>query len=412
MTHLQLQEILQSGKNSKIEFKASKEKLNKDAFDSICAFLNRSGGHLILGVNDKKEVIGVDENSIQKILDTLVVNANNPQKLNPPYYLSPYVLEIDGKKIISVYVPESSQVHSTAGKIFDRNEDGDFNVTSHSELVTQLYLRKQKTYTENQVFPFVSIDDFKSSLFDRVRALVRNQRLNHPWLELSNEELMKSAGLHKKDMLTGNEGFTLAGVLLLGKEELILSVLPHHKTDAILRVENIDRYDDRDDIRLNLIESYDRLTEFVSKHLRDKFYIEGEQRISVRDHLFREIIGNLLVHREYTNPFPAKLVIEKEQVITENWNKPHNIGNIDPSNFSPYPKNPMIARFFKEIGWVDELGSGVRNTYKYCELFRSETSPTFIEGDTFKSIVPLVKKTTQVALKLKVKQYQRELYSY
>ena len=412
MTHLQLQEILQSGENSKIEFKASKEKLNKDAFDSICAFLNRSGGHLILGVNDKKEVIGVDENSIQKILDTLVVNANNPQKLNPPYYLSPYVLEIDGKKIISVYVPESSQVHSTAGKIFDRNEDGDFNVTSHSELVTQLYLRKQKTYTENQVFPFVSIDDFKSSLFDRVRALVRNQRLNHPWLELSNEELMKSAGLHKKDMLTGNEGFTLAGVLLLGKEELILSVLPHHKTDAILRVENIDRYDDRDDIRLNLIESYDRLTEFVSKHLRDKFYIEGEQRISVRDHLFREIIGNLLVHREYTNPFPAKLVIEKEQVITENWNKPHNIGNIDPSNFSPYPKNPMIARFFKEIGWVDELGSGVRNTYKYCELFTSETSPIFIEGDTFKSIVPLVKKTTQVALKLKVKQYQRELYSY
>jgi len=40
--------------------------------------------------------------------------------------------------------------------------------------------------------------------------------------------------------------------------------------------------------------------------------------------------------------------------------------NINPENFSPYPKNLMIARFFKEIGRVDELGSGIRNTYKYC----------------------------------------------
>ena len=38
---------------------------------------------------------------------------------------------------------------------------------------------------------------------------------------------------------------------------------------------------------------------------------------------------------------------------------------IDPEDFSPYPKNPKTAKFFKEIGWVDELGSGVRNIYEY-----------------------------------------------
>lgn len=66
----------------------------------------------------------------------------------------------------------------------------------------------------------------------------------------------------------------------------------------------------------------------------------------MRDRIFREIIGNLLIHREFSNPYPAKLIIEKNQVKTENWNKPHIYGNIDPKNFSPYPKNPMIARFF------------------------------------------------------------------
>jgi ATP-dependent DNA helicase RecG len=68
----------------------------------------------------------------------------------------------------------------------------------------------------------------------------------------------------------------------MGKDEAIQSILPHHKTDAILRMVNVDRYDDRDDTRTNLVESYDRLMAFVRKHLADKFYQEGEEHISLR----------------------------------------------------------------------------------------------------------------------------------
>jgi ATP-dependent DNA helicase RecG len=128
--------------------------------------------------------------------------------------------------------------------------------------------------------------------------------------------------------------------------------------------------------------------QFISKHLNDKFYLEGIQRISIRDKIFREAITNLLIHREFSNPFPAKLVIEKERVYIENSNKPHGNGIIDPENFSPYPKNPTIAKFFKEIGLVDELGSGVRNIYKYNRIY-SGANPEFIEGDVFKTIIPL-----------------------
>lgn len=213
--------------------------------------------------------------------------------------------------MIYVYVPESSQVHSTNGKIFDRNEDGDFDITRQTEQVTQLYLRKQATYSENRIYPYLKLSDFKSELFTRVRTLAKNERADHPWQDMTDEELLRSAGLFKHDHQTGKDGYTLAAVLLLGKDEVIQSVLPHHKTDAILRVENVDRYDDRDDIRTNLIESYDRLMAFVRKHLPDKFYQEGEQRISLRDRIFREVVGNLLIHREFANAFPAKLIIEK-----------------------------------------------------------------------------------------------------
>lgn len=205
---------------------------------------------------------------------------------------------------------------------------------------------------------------------------------------MDNMELLKSAGLYLKDLQSGKEGITLAEISLLGKDDLIISALPHYRTDAILRREDIDRYDDRDDIRTNLVDSYERLMLFIAKHLNDKFYLEKDQRVSLRDTIFREVVSNILVHREFLNPFPAKLVIENERVFVENSNKPHSNGTIDPANFSPFPKNPTIARFFKEIGRVDELGSGVRNTYKYNKIY-SEADPTFIEGDVFKTIIPL-----------------------
>lgn len=269
-------------------------------------------------------------------------------------------------------------------------------------------MRKQGTYTENRIYPFANISDLRSDLFVKVRKLAANQRSNHPWQLMDDMELLKSVGLYLKDLQSGKEGITLAGILLLGKDELIFSALPHFRTDAILRKENIDRYDDRDDIRTNLIESYEKLMQFIAKHLNDKFYLEKDQRISLRDKIFREVISNILIHREFLNPYPAKLVIEEDKVFTENSNKPHGNGIIDPENFSPYPKNPTIARFFKEIGWVDELGSGVRNIYKYNKIYPG-SEPIFIEEDVFKIIIPLTNQATDQATDQVDKEIERLL---
>ncbi len=388
-----IRNILQEGESLTVEFKESKSKLNKDVFESVCAFLNRNGGELLLGVKDNGDIVGIDEASIDKIKKNFVTSMNNPQKISPTFYLSIEEIKIDGHTILYIYVPESSQVHRCNGKIFDRNEDGDFEITDNTNLVAEMYMRKQSTYAENRIYPFAKMSDLRSNLFIKVRKLASNERANHPWKLMDDMELLKSAGLYIRDFQSGKEGITLAAILLLGKDEVIFSALPHFRTDAIMRRENIDRYDDRDDIRTNLIDSYERLMQFTAKHLNDKFYLEKDQRVSVRDKIFREVVSNILIHREFSNPFPAKLVIEKDRVFTENSNKPHGSGIIDPENFSPYPKNPKIARFFKEIGWVDELGSGVRNIYKYNKIY-SGAEPTFIEGDVFKTIIPLVTKAS------------------
>ncbi|WP_341479357.1 helix-turn-helix domain-containing protein [Clostridium gasigenes] len=272
-----IKEILKLGEAINIEFKESKEKLNKDVFDTVCGFLNRNGGEIILGAKDDGSIVGIYKDFVDKIKKEFVTSMNNPNKVNPTFYLSVEEYEIDKKVILYIYVPESSQVHRCSGKIFDRNEDGDFDITNNTNLVADMYFRKQRTYTENQIYPFITLDDLKIELIKRARKLAVNQRANHPWQDLNDMELLKSAGLYMKDYQTGKEGFTLAAVLLLGKDELITAVLPHYRTDAILRVEDIDRYDDRDDIRTNLIESYDRLMVFVEKHLSDKFFLENDQ---------------------------------------------------------------------------------------------------------------------------------------
>jgi len=383
-----ISEILNGGESITVEFKQSKNKLNKDVFESVCAFLNRNGGHLFLGVEDKGGIVGINPEAIEKVKKEFVTSMNNPQKISPNFYLSVEEIEIEGKVVLYIFVPESSQVHRCNGKIFDRNEDGDMDITDNTNLVSGMYMRKQGEYTENRIFPFAEISELKAELLIKVRKMAANERSDHPWKSMNDLELLKSAGLFLKDPQSGKEGITLGGILIFGNEELIHAALPHYRTDAILRRVNLERYDDRDDIRVNLLDSYERLMHFVSKHLNDNFYLEGDIRISLRDKIFREVVSNLLIHREFANPFPAKLIIEKDRVFVENSNKSHGNGIIDPENFSPFPKNPTIAKFFKEIGWVDELGSEVINIYKYNKIY-SGVEPTFIEGDIFKTIIPL-----------------------
>ena len=50
--------------------------------------------------------------------------------------------------------------------------------------------------------------------------------------------------------------------MLLGKDDVIADIVPAYVTDAIFRRVNIDRYDDREIIKTNLIESYEQLMEF------------------------------------------------------------------------------------------------------------------------------------------------------
>ena len=394
MTIDEIKKLIQNGEKIDVEFKESRNALTKDVFDTVCSFNNRNGGHILLGVNDKRDIVGVSEDKVDKVIKEFTTSINNSQKMYPPLYLLPEVFEIDSKKVIYIRVPEGYQVCRHNGRIWDRSYEGDINITDHAELVYKLYARKQGSYFVNKVYPNLDIDFLDASVIAKAKRMAVARNKNHVWENMSDEELLRSANLILTDPETKLEGITLAAILLFGKDNSIMSVLPQHKTDAIFRVENKDRYDDRDVVITNLIDSYDRLIAFGQKHLNDLFVLDGIVNVNARDRILREIVSNTLAHRDYSSGFPAKMIIDDEKITIENSNLAHGIGALDLQKFEPFPKNPAISKVFREIGLADELGSGMRNTYKYTRLY-SGAFPLFEEGNIFRTIIPLKKIATQ-----------------
>ena len=84
----------------------------------------------------------------------------------------------------------------------------------------------------------------------------------------------------------------------------------------------------------------------------------------------------------------SKVMISFLILQQKNANRAKKDGLITPGNVIPYPKNPIIANFFRNIGYSDKLGSGVRKVFTYSEKY-SGADPIFAESDVFRITVPL-----------------------
>ncbi len=388
----ELIQLIHGGECVTVEFKKSSTEVTKDVYETVCAFSNRDGGHIFLGVKDNGDILGVEKDRVDKVKKEFVTSVNNENKMFPPLYLTPIEYEFDGRIVLYIRVPISQEVCRCNGRIYDRNHDSDIDITHHSDEVYRLYAKKSGSYFVNKVTGF-GIDSLRSDLIKRAKSMTRVRDEEHPWRSMSDEQLLRSAGLILTDEQSQKEGVTIAAILLFGQDSTIMSVLPQHKTDAIFRVFNTDRYDDRDVVITNLIESYDRLMAFGKKHLNDTFHLDGIQSVSARDHILREIVSNLLMHRDFASGYVAKLVIERNRIYTENANLSHGHGALSLATFEPFQKNPPISKVFREIGLADELGSGMRNAYKYTKMY-SGGEPQFVEGDVFRITIPLTEVAT------------------
>ncbi len=390
MTQQELHKILTQGENIHIEFKEAQNGVPDSFYDTVASFLNREGGVILLGVTDNGSVLGLSSQNIMSLKQDIVTALNNPEVLNPPFPLAVNEIEHTDGKLLYIRVSVSSFVHKRGIVVYDRENDSDFRITDEAR-IAKLYARKRNVFTENQIFPHLKITDLDTALFDKVRSRLALVNTNHPWLEATNERILRDARFLRRDFTTGEEGLTLAAAIVFGTDEVIGNILPAYRIDILERRENMNRWDDRLLLKTNLIDSYLQALAFIKDKWAEKFYQDRNgERKDLRELIFRELVGNIIIHREYNSAMPTEVIIYKDRVEATNPNRMRFRGPLDLNTFDAEPKNPNIRAFFNVLTWADEIGSGVKNMNKFVNAYTRGAQPFFIEDEPFLSVIPMV----------------------
>ena len=240
------------------------------------------------------------------------------------------------------------------------------------------------------------MEGLDANTFQYCRNIIQSRQPSHAWLQLSDEGILTATHLAIRD------GDILkikyAALILFGTDDAIAELMPRYRFEALFHMctyadfEDMSkfpsRYDDRRTIRQNLIRVYDQLAEFVARYMPDKFYLSPEtgQREDLRWNLMREIVGNLCVHTDCSSGYACFFHVFKDRVLTKNPTRllpeiPE--GELTIHQLSNYTKNPLLARVFHELHWVEDLGSGVRNILRYAPLYYPGYSIEINSGSQF-----------------------------
>ncbi len=218
MRRKDLLDLIEEGENLKCEFKRKFSSPEKIAREMI-AFANTKGGYILFGIDDNKEVIGVEsEKSEAELIDDAasnyceppleyeleyidlhgkeVVVCTVPESDNKPHRIQDYLDDIDiNKSIVTVRVNDKSiQASKEMIKILKARSSGlklhKYSIGSNEKAVFD-YLNKNETITVKELSQLVNISARRAS-----RTLIN----------LTRAKLLL---IHVKD--NGEEFFTSAG---------------------------------------------------------------------------------------------------------------------------------------------------------------------------------------------------------
>ena len=116
-----LRELIEEGENIQCEFKrkfTTPEKIARE----MMAFANTKGGYILFGVDDDKEIVGVESEKSE----TEFIKDAAKNYCEPPIEYSIEYLEFKGKEIVIVSVPESD---SKPHRLQDYQSELDINTS-------------------------------------------------------------------------------------------------------------------------------------------------------------------------------------------------------------------------------------------------------------------------------------------
>jgi ATP-dependent DNA helicase RecG len=290
MTVEELLEIISLGEDSQNQFKVSVESPDSLAVE-ICAFGNTNGGNLVIGVNDKGEIVGIPDEKIAS-LNQLISNVSS-QNIKPPLFVETKLFRIDSKRIMLLKVPRGmNKPYEAAGGFWVK--DGADKRRAYREELFRLFQASGNLFADESSTS-VSAEEIDSTLLERFYESAYGEKFSESGVPF--EKLLKNLKLANEE---GN--LTLAGLLLFSpnaqnfKPQFTIKATHY---DSLDRSTNV--FIDKEDIGGTLFEQYERAIFFVSRNLKriqeEDFNSPGNMEIP--EIVFSEAIANAIIHRDY-----------------------------------------------------------------------------------------------------------------
>ena len=385
---LYVSQIIKDRETAEIEYKSAKGGFPKNFWETYSAFANTHGGTIVLGVKEKDGIFTLNnltDDDIDKLQKDFWSGVHNKNTINACLLKNDDVEvgEIEGHKVILFHIPQAQRdqrpIHCTQDAFngtFRRNYEGDY-LCGNAE-VRRMFADADITRpADGRILKNYSWDDIDMPSFEQYRRLFATAKPSHPWHTLSNDELMRKLGGYRKDRETGEEGFTLAGILMFGKYDSIKDptcapkFFPDYKEIPADTSSTrwIDRIYPDGSWEANLFQFYRRVLPKLQQVIPTPFRLEGNQRKdeTPAHESLREAFANLCVHADYSEEssllvyrYPHRIVFSNPGVMLISKQQYYQGGE-------SVCRNTSLQQMFMMIGSAEKAGSGVDKILKGWE---------------------------------------------
>ncbi len=366
-------ERLGEQENLELEFKAAQNSLPNSIWETISAFANTKGGWIVLGIEERANVVeikGVSDASA--LLDNFNSSVRNPKKISFSVCGADdaKVEDLDGKQIIILRIPAASRknrpVHVSDNPYrgtFLRRQSGDYKCNKQE--VDQMMREASVDSATSTILSKYDLNDLDSDTLNRYRRRYQTSLPASTFNSYDDREFLRAIGGFRRNRESGQEGLTVAGLLMFGKEVSLREWRARHLIDYRL-ISHTDesedkRWEDRIAWQGNLFEAYELIYPKLVKSQPVPFKLEQGVRVdNPPSHVaLREALVNLLVHADYAEPDASLITQSPDGYLFRNPGSSRVLESDLLAGNRSDPRNPELVSIFRYIGICDEGGTGI-----------------------------------------------------
>ncbi len=352
---MNLLEAIKRGEGKTLEFK-EKIPVNESIAKTVVSFSNTSGGKLLIGVNDKREITGIEDMDIfelQEKLTSIIHNSCYPDII-PEIYTTNIedklilVVEVFRGSLLPYYLKSEGKNNGTYIRIGNTNRKAGF------ENILELERQKRNVSFDEEADYEVKLENLDlnplEEEFKKIgKSLDKDKLLNMKLIKNENGNLYPSKGL----------------LILLGYYENVMIKCARFKGKTM------DIFIDKKEYAGDVFSQLENTEKFILNHINIRGEIKGLQRtdtFEIPPEALRESLINAFVHRDYSNMGrDIKLGIYDDIVnIVSPGGFPNNLLEEDILFGRSEIRNKVVAKVFKELGYIEQWGSGIKRIKSSC----------------------------------------------